>query len=105
MKRRRRPRDVVRVRVPEGQAPFFSVGGKNGGSCVSLLWNFGATVLVSWSELRRLLASSEGDIVIGRRLAPSEQHLLEQYRRDIDHEVHARLISREDMRWRSPRKR
>lgn len=106
MKRRSRARSDVRARVPEHQAPFFFVSGRHGGWFISLTWNFGAAVTVAWSELRRLLASSsKGEIVVGRRLAPTELGMLEQYRDDIEHEVHARVICRDKLRWRSPRKR
>jgi hypothetical protein len=81
------------------------VPGKRGGWFVSLTWNFGSSVEVSWSELRKLLASSKGDVVIARKLVGGELKFFEQYRDDIDHEVHAPLIYKDAMRWRSPRKR
>lgn len=70
-----------------------------------MTWNFGASVTVAWKELRRLLSSSKGDVVIARRLAGDELRLFEESLDDIEHEVHARVICREDLRWRSPRKR
>lgn len=91
--------------MPEHQSPFFFVPGRHGGWFISLTWNFDAPVTVAWSELRRLIASSKGEIVVGRRLAPTELRMLEQYHSDIEHEVHARVICRDELRWRSPRKR
>ena len=103
MKANRRTRDVVRVCVPEAIAPFFFLPGS--GWHISLLWNYGATVEVPWRELRKLLAWSKGDIVVARKLRGADLKFLESYRHDIDHEVHARLIYKDEMRWRSPRKR
>jgi len=67
-----------RVHVPEEQSPFFFVPGRRGGWFVALTWNFGAPVTVPWRELRRLIASSRGEIIIGRRLAPTELRMLEE---------------------------
>ena len=103
MKRRQRPREAVRVRVPEVHAPFIFVHGS--GWHISILWNYGSGVEVPWHELRALLASSKSDIVIARKLRGEDLRFFESYRYDVDHEVHARLIFKDDMRWRSPRKR
>ena len=105
MKGKRRPRDVVRVRVSEDQAPMFHVPGKDGGWFLSLLWNYGHGLDIPLRELRRLLAGSKGEIVIARRLTGNDLRFFDEYRKDIDHEVHARLIFKDAMRWRSPRKR
>jgi len=46
--RRRRARDVVRVRVPDQQAPLFHVPGPGGGWFASLLYDFGTSVCDWW---------------------------------------------------------
>ncbi len=102
MKRKRRTTDVARVRIPEDQAPFVFVPGEHGGWFLSLLWHFGSGLDVPTDELRRLLARSKGEVFIGRRLKGAELKFFERYRNDIDHEVHARLIFKNEMRWRRP---
>ena len=70
--RRRRVRDVVRVRVPNEQAPLFHVPGPYGGWFASLLYGFGTSIDVPVPGLRKLLADSRGEVIIARRLtAPS----------------------------------
>ena len=66
--RRRRRQDVVRVRVPDDQAPLFHVPGPHGGWFASLLYGFGTSVDVSMQELRKLLAGSRGAVIVARRL-------------------------------------
>lgn len=102
MKRKRRTLEVARARVPEEQAPLIFIPGRQGGWFLSLLWNFGSAVEAPSHELRKLLAGSKGEIFIGRRLNGAELRLLERYRKDLDHEVHARLISKNETRWRRP---
>lgn len=96
----RRARDAAVVRVPEEQTPVFHVPGPRGGWFVSLLWGFGENVEVSWKDLLELLKMRDGSVIIARRLTASETHLLETSRGDCDHEVHARIIHNERVRWR-----
>ena len=103
MKARRVKRDVVRVRVREDQSPMFHIPGKAGGWFISLLWNYGEALDVPSGELQRLLAGSKGDILIARKLVGNDLRLLEEYRNDIDREVHARLIVADKTRWRRAR--
>jgi hypothetical protein len=67
-KKRRRVRDVVRVRVPREQSPFVFVLGRPGGIFASLLWRHGSSIDVAWPVLRSLVANSRGDVVIARKL-------------------------------------
>ena len=101
--RRRRSRDVVRVRVPADQAPLFHVAGPHGGWFASLLYGFGTSVDVTMQDLRKLLAGSRGEVIIARRLTRAEQALLERERRDSDAGVHARIVVEEEERFRRPR--
>jgi hypothetical protein len=102
--RRRRAQDVVRVCVPNEQAPLFYVPGPSGGWFASLLYGFGASVDVSVPELRKLLAGSRGEVIVARRLTSAEQELLERERGDCDAGVHARLVIKEEERfWRPQR--
>ena len=98
--RRRRARDVVRVRVPNEQAPLFHVTGPHGGWFASLLYGFGTSVDVPMPELRKLLAGSRGEVIVARRLTRAEQELLERHRGDYDAEVHAFTITKEERFWR-----
>ena len=101
--RRRRARDVVRVCVPNEQAPLFHVPGPCGGWFTSLLDDFGNCVEVPMPELRKLLAGSRGEVILARRLTSTEQELLERKRGDADAVVHARLVVREEERFWRPR--
>jgi len=101
--RRRRSRDVVRVRVPDDQAPLFHVPGPGGGWFASLLYGFGTSVDVPMPELRKLLAGSRGEVIVARRLTRAEQALLERERGDSDAGVHARLVVKEEERFWRPR--
>ena len=101
--RRRRARDVVRVRVPDQQAPLFHVPGPGGGWFASLLYDFGTSVDVPIPELRKLLAGSRGEVIVARRLTRAEQELLERERRDSDAGVHVRIVLKEEERFGRPR--
>jgi hypothetical protein len=105
MKRKRRARDIARVRVPDEQSPFMFLPGKSGGWFVILLWNYGGGLDVPWQQLRRLLAGSTGEVLIARRLEGKDLALFNSYG-DIAHEIHARLIFTDHMRWgRAPRRK
>jgi hypothetical protein len=97
---RRRAREVIRVRVPESQSPFFVIDGE---PYVSLLWNYGDDLEVPLADLGKLIAGSRGSVVIAQRLGGVERRMFEEYRRDIGAECHARLISKDAMRWRVAR--
>jgi hypothetical protein len=99
---RRRERDTVRVRVPESQAPFIVI---DGAPYVSLLWYYGDDLEVSLDDLGRLLAGTRGSVVILRRLVGAERRMFLEYQRDIGAECHARLISKDAMRWKMARGR
>ena len=101
--RRRRARDVVRVCVPNEQAPLFYVPGPSGGWFASLLYDFGTSVDVPMPELRKLLADSQGEVIVARRLTPAEQELLERERGDSDAGVHVRIVVKEEERFWRPR--
>ena len=101
--RRKPARDVVRVCVPNEQAPLFYVPGPYGGWFTSLLYDFGASVDVPMPELRKLLADSQGEVIVARRLTPAEQELLERKRGDSDAMVHGRLVVKETERFWRPR--
>jgi hypothetical protein len=103
--RRQRWKAVVTVRVPLSQSPFFFLPGELGGWFVSLLYGHGQDVLVDLAKLGELLDGSRGSVVIGRRLAGAELRFLESYLGDIGAEVHARIVARDELRWRSPRNR
>jgi len=90
----------VRVRVPNEQAPLFYVPGPSGGWFASLLYDFGTSVDVPMPELRKLLAGSQGEVIVARRLTRAEQELLERHRGDYDAEVHAFTITKEERFWR-----
>jgi len=98
VRRKKRVRDSVTVRVPEAQPPFFHVPGDHGGWFVSLLWAFGGGVKVRWEDLRELLAMRDGSVMFARRLTKSEERLLLEHRQ-LDGEVHGRLIRNERMRF------
>ncbi len=89
----------------ESESPFVFIPGGRSGWFISLTWNHGAPVEVSSRQLRKLLASSQEDAVIARRLVGEELRFFEQYRIDIGAEVHALLIFKDHMRWRPTRKR
>ncbi len=99
MKRRRKGK-VVRVRIPNEQAPVFHVPGLHGGWFISLLYGFGGEVEVPMGELRDLLSGSRGSVIVARRLVGAELRLFEQYRSDSDAEVHGTLVAREERRFR-----
>ena len=103
MRRKRRARDVVRVRIPE-QAPVFHVPGEHGGVFISLLYGHNAAVDVSMDELRDLLAGSRGTVIVARRLFGSELRLFEQCRGDSDAEVHGTIVNQEALRFRRSRR-
>ncbi len=102
--RRRRRQDVVRVRVPNDQAPVFHVPGPDGGWFASLLYGHGASVEVPLRDLRKLLAGSRGEVIVARRLTRGEQALLERERGDSDAGVHARIVVKEEERFQRPRR-
>jgi len=103
--RRWRSQDVVRVRVPDAQAPLFHVPGAHGGWFVSLLYGFGTSVDVPLRELRKLLAGSRGEVIVARRITRAEQELLERERGDSDAGVHARIVVKEEERFQRPMRR
>ncbi len=98
--RRQHSKDAVTVRVPLDQAAFFFVPGEHGGWFVSLLYGHGQDVAVDLAKLGELLDGSRGSVVIGRRLAGAELKFLQSYVDDIGAEVHARIISRDELRFR-----
>jgi len=100
--RRRRPKDVERVRVPDEQAPLFHVPGPHGGWFVSLLYGFGTSVDVPMQDLRKLVANSRGEVIVARRITRAEQELVERERGNSDAGVHAWLVAKEELRFRSP---
>lgn len=100
--KRRRSRDVVRVRVPDDQAPVVHVPGPHGGWFASLLYGHGSSVDVPMEELRRLLVGSRGAVIIARRLTQEEAKELETRRVDCDAAVHAGIIATEEERFRRP---
>ena len=102
--KRRRSWDVVRVRVPDDQAPLFHVPGPHGGWFVSLLYGFGTSVDVSIQELRKLLAGSRGEVIVARQLTHAELKVFERERADSDAGVHARLVAKEELRFQRPRR-
>ena len=103
--RRRRSRDVARVRVPAAQAPLFYVAGPHGGWYISVLYGHGFSVDIPMRELRKLLAGSRrGEVIVARRLTRSEQELLECERGDSDAGVHARIVVKEEERFQRPRR-
>lgn len=97
-------RGVVRVRVPNGQAPVFHVPGEHGGWFISLLYSFGTNIDVSTDELGKLLAGSRGTVIVARRLVGAELRLFEQYRGDSDAEIHGTIINKEELRFRRSRR-
>lgn len=100
-----RRRRTVQVRVPEGQAPFFTLPGIEGGDYVSLLWNWGDQLEVTWTDVLDLLAAARsGAVVIARRMTAAEQRRLRDARRGSDHETHAHVIANEKARWRASRR-
>ena len=101
--RRRRSRDVVRVRVPTDQAPLFHVPGPQGGWYISVLFGHGFSVDVPMQDLRKLLAGSRGAVIVARRLTRKEAGVLESRRADCDADVHARLVAKEEERFWRPR--
>jgi len=103
--RQQRSAGVVTARVPRSQSTFIFVPGEHGGWFMSLLYGHGQDVDVDVRELAELIGGSRGSVIIGRRLAGAELRMLESYIEDIGAEAHARIISREELRWRSLRKR
>ena len=102
MKRPRAP-GVVRVQIPDSQPPFIHLPGS--GWYVSVLWNHGHPLDVTRDYLRALLSGSSGDVLVARRLKGRELKFFESYRENSDAESHARMIFKDPMRWRPPRKR
>jgi hypothetical protein len=102
--RRRRPKDVERVRVPDEQAPLFHVPGPHGGWFVSLLYGLGTSVDVPMQDLRKLVANSRGEVIVARRITRAEQELVERERGNSDAGVHARIVVKEEERFLSPRR-
>lgn len=49
-RRSRRAPDTVVVRVPESQMPLLHLRGQHGGALITLLWNFGVNVEISWDD-------------------------------------------------------
>jgi hypothetical protein len=92
----------VRVRVPNDQAPLFHVPGPHGGWFASLLYGHGYSVDVPLRDLRKLLTGSRGEVIVARRLTRGEQALLERERGDSDAGVHARIVVKEEERFRCP---
>jgi hypothetical protein len=86
-----RSQDVVRVHVPNDQAPLFNVPGPHGGWYISLLYGQGDALDVSMEELRELIAGSQGEVIVARRLTPEEASSFERFRADSDQEAHAFL--------------
>lgn len=103
--RRQRRQEVVRVRVPNDQAPLFHVPGPHGGWFASLLYGHGYSVDVPLRDLRKLLVGSRGEVIVARRLTRGEQALLERERGDSDAGVHARIVVKEEERFRRRRAR
>ena len=102
--RRRRSRDIARVRVPDAQAPLFHMAGPHGGWFASLLYGHGFNVDVPMRALRKLIAGSRGEVIVARRLTRAEQELLERERGDSDAGVHARIVVKEEERFHRPRR-
>ena len=98
----RRSRDVVRVRVPDEQAPLFHVSGPHGGWYISVLYGHRSSVDVPMEELRKMIAGSRGAVIIARRLTQEEAKELESRRLDCDADVHAGIIATEEERFRRP---
>jgi hypothetical protein len=92
------------VRVPTDQAPLFHVPGLRGGWFISLLFGHGSSVGVPMQELGKLLAGSRGEGIVARRLTHKEAGVLESRRADCDADVHARLVAKEEERFRRPRR-
>jgi len=102
--RRRRSRDVVRVRVPTDQAPVFHVPGEHGGWYISLLFGHGSCVDVPMQELRKLLTGSRGEVIVAQRLTRAEVEVLERERGDSDAAVHGGLVVKEELRFQRRRR-
>ena len=102
--KRRRSRDVVRVRVPTKQAPLFHIPGPHGGWFASLLYGFGTSVDVPIQALRELLAGSRGETIVARRLTSAEAGLVERSRLDCDADAHGSIIAKEAEQFRRPRR-
>jgi hypothetical protein len=103
--KRRRSQDIVRVRVPNDQAPLFHVPGPHGGWFASLLYGHGYSVDVPMRDLRKLIAGSRGAVIIARRLTHEEAGEIESRRVDCDAAVHAGIIAKEKERFRKRRAR
>ena len=94
-------RRIVRARMPESQPCFVEIRGE---PYVSLLWAFGDEVNVPIDDVGTLVAGSRGTVMILRRLVGAERRMFEDYRR-LEAECHARLIRREDLRFKRARQR
>ena len=103
--KRRRSRDVVRVRVPNDQAPLFHIPGPHGGWFISVLYGQGFSVEVPMQELHKLLAGSRGEVIVARQLTHEEAGFLERRRLDCDADAHAGIITKEEVRFRRPARR
>ena len=90
----------MRVRIPEAQSQFVMIDGQ---PYISVLWHYGSEVEAPLNDLAELIAGTRGTIVVARRLVGVERRMFEQYRTDIGHELHARLINNERTRWRKRR--
>lgn len=97
---RRRGVATVRVRVPEAQSQFVTIDGQ---PYISVLWHYGSQVEAPLTDLGELIAGTRGTIVVARRLVGAKRRMFEEYRTDIGHELHARLIHNERTRWRKRR--
>jgi hypothetical protein len=60
------------------------------------------SVDIPMQDLRKLLAGSRGEVIVARRLTRAEQAQLEREREDSDAGVHARIVVKEEERFRCP---
>jgi hypothetical protein len=58
------------------------------------------SVDIPMQDLRKLLAGSRGEVIVARRLTRAEQAQLEREREDSDAGVHARIVVKEEERFR-----
>jgi hypothetical protein len=66
------------------------------------LYGFGTSVDVPMQDLRKLVANSRGEVIVARRIKRAEQELVERERGNADAGVHAWLVAKEELRFRSP---
>jgi hypothetical protein len=89
---------TVKLRTVE-RTPFFHVDGE---PFVDLAYYYGEPLTIDVGELARFLGSAgPGEVVIGRRMDARERRVLADFRRDGDAEVHARVVRRDEDRWRT----